>query len=85
MRRNGAKEEADALALAHDCFPRSGELLMLRVADVERASDDDVIIRLGVRERKEKTKTGSHQGVRVDWSGTAKMLARQLAARKPLE
>ena len=41
-----------------------------------------MVFRLGVKERKERTNTGAHQGVRIDWPGTAAMLKRRTTARK---
>ena len=84
MREAQREEEADALSLQHDCYLRAGELLLLRVTDVS-SDGDDWVIRLGIKERKEKTKTGSHQGVRVDWPGTEAMLKKRTARRAPDE
>ena len=82
MRQSGENECADALMLAHDCYLRAGELTMLRASDVV-TDGHDFIVRLGVRERNEKTKTGAHQGVRIDWPGTEAMLKARLAKRAP--
>ena len=64
MRTADRTEEADALILAHDCYLRSDELMMIRVADisvVEQASGPDVVVRLGEPSRQERTKTGPRQ------------------------
>ena len=65
MRADGHHSEADALALAVDAYLRTCELFMLRVEDLV-TFDGYGMIKLGVAERAESTKTGMRQGVRID-------------------
>ena len=75
MRQEGHVEEADALAVAHDCYLRQSDFLQLRPADIIFAGDEvAVLIRYA--------KTGPRQGVRVDWPGTAELLRRRVQLHK---
>ena len=89
MRQQSGSEEADALALALDCYLRSGELFMLRVEDVVFATnphgDKEAMIRLGVAERAESTKTGMRQGVRVDTPHVLSILERRTSRGSPTD
>ena len=92
MQDMGHHEEADALMLAADGWLREHELFMIRAEDVTIATvntgpnnDEDIAIRMGVSERKETTKTGKNQGVRLDWSGVKKMVKQRKYRLKPKE
>eukprot|EP00974_Lingulodinium_polyedra_P078017 7552670-Lingulodinium_polyedra.AAC.1 len=80
MRRAGRQEEADALALAHDCYLRESDFLQLRVQDVvltdgSEAGGPEAAVLIPW------AKTGAAQGVRVDWSGTRAMLVERTRGR----
>jgi integrase len=67
---------------------REHDLFQLRVEDIivnPHADFLDVAVKLGVAERQEKAKTGSRQGARLDWSGTAVMLIDRIAKKGPSE
>ena len=78
--------EADALAVGVDCYLRSQEVFNLRVEDVIVSDQgSEVVLKLGVASRGELTKTGAHQGVRVDYPHTKQILARLVQDRPPGE
>jgi hypothetical protein len=89
LRANGYHEEADALVLAQDAYLRSCEWDQLQAEDVIFSStpdgEEEMVLRLGVAERNETTKTGMRQGSRLDWPYTMKMLADRVKAMKPNE
>ena len=88
MRRSGADDDADALALAVDCYLRTMELFLLRVEDLAVITVDGVqegMIRLGVAERAESTKTGMRQGVRIDSPYVLNLLQQRCRGKKPSE
>ena len=71
MREHGYHEEADALEISLDAFLRSSEWFHLVWQDVVFYLDE-TMLRLGVAERGESTKTGMRQGVRLDGSPAQK-------------
>ena len=87
MRLQGGHAEADALAVALGCYLSTVGLFMLRIEDVIFALNPDgekeAMLRLGVAERAESTKTGMRQGVRVDSPYVLKILEQLTATAKP--
>jgi len=87
MRENGDAEEADAFATGLDGYLRSQEIMALRAEDVKviflEDGEMDVALRLGVAERGEDTKTGSRQGVRLDYPHTMDIVMRRVSQKKP--
>ena len=87
MRQDGRDGVADILLLAFDCYLRIGEVFMLKHGDLFVAKNPagkiEAMIRLGVAERGESTKTGMRQGVRIDYPVTIEMMQRRSANLKP--
>ena len=89
MRREGRSDEADALAVATDCWLRGAEVFGLRGEDVvlhkEHTGEEggvlQAVLRIGVAERGEAATTGMRQGVRVDSPYVVQLLAAKKAGR----
>lgn len=65
LARAGHPIAAIVVLLSDDCYLRGQDWRALRVSDVA-VSDDEVSLLFGVRERGEKAKTGSNQGVVIE-------------------
>ena len=79
MRLDGpiGDEAADAMMLASDCYLRGGEAFSLKVQDVIiDNSCGEVVIYLA------HTKTGAHQGVRIDFPQTERMLKERVRGKR---
>jgi hypothetical protein len=89
MRQDNNSVEADVVAVSLDCYLRSMEALGLRREDVvvapsvQNDGTEELTLRLGVVERKEQTKTGYRQGVRVDSPYVMQLLKKRLLATEP--
>ncbi len=66
MIQRGALHAAIAVWLSEDCYLREQDWLQLVKGDVFWDRDNGCALALGVRERGERSKTGSNQGVLVD-------------------
>ena len=85
MRADNRDTEADILALCLDCYLRIGEAFLLRKEDYIATADSndlDAMIKLGVAERNETTKTGMRQGVRLDSPYVIKLMNNRGATLK---
>ena len=77
MRDLDYSDAADIALLAWDGYLREGEAINVRAQDVVFAKGKTVIL-LGPSSRGERTKTGSDQGIILDWPGTTEMLKRRV-------
>ena len=82
MRRLGHDEAADILVVRTDMYLRNQDIQLLRVEDVFDAGGDEMSVSLGVVSRGEQVKSGTRQGVRVDYPKTRRILRERATNKK---